>query len=76
MSKVTSITVNCACKQKKNFPLSVLEEEVKKGAKPISVQVNCPFRTHVDCAKKISVELPAGYHLKKDKTYRGGKKAF
>lgn len=74
MNKVTSIPVDCACSQKKNFPITVETVEKKKGAKPISVQIDCPFRNHADCANKISVELPVGFQLKKDgKNFRGGK---
>ena len=74
MNKVTSLPVDCPCIQKKNFRITVETAEKKKGANPVSVQINCPFRNHSDCAKDITIELPVGYQLKKDgKNYRGGK---
>jgi hypothetical protein len=74
MSKVASFPVDCACTHKKTFRLPVvIEEDKKKGAKPKPLQVNCPFRNEEGCAKHLTVELPAGYHLKKDEgIFRNG----
>jgi hypothetical protein len=73
MTQTNPLPVKCACKQKKKFWLPVEQVEKKKGANPVSLQINCPFHNEEDCAKYLTVSIPAGVQLKKDETnYRGG----